>query len=1640
MLTGMVSDPSPKIENGVVTELGLNPDGVTDLSPLRALVGLKKLSCRGTAGKGTLTDLSPLAGLKLVEFDCIYTPLTDLAPLAGMPLTYLNASATVPDLKFLKGMPLKVLYLPDALDPDLSPLAGMRLERFQCYNTRVTDLTVLAGMPLVEVNCANTPVADLSPLASCKSLKTVDASKTNVTAATVAALKRALPDCDIKWSGGGAASSDLAASPGGYALEFDGVDDYVQLPKFADQKPFTVEAICTPSRHVHSQVVSSHGFYLSMGSKQPVWTLTGRVSNNQFVHIACPQEIKIGQRVTLAGVHDGQNLRLFVNGKLIGEQRSDAPQMPDRIGAVAGMLREFFPGTIESVRISRGARYKNDYSIAEPWQSDDSTLALYHFDEGSGDQLLDSSPNKHHGKIVGAKWVPGIAGEPASNPPSANPTQQSPSFALDFDGKSRVDIPSLSFESNAPLTWEATVLCGERNDGTAVLVLKSQNGYAKLQLNETHFLVYGPGLSGYEARGPAPEPGRLYRVAGVWDGTRLRLFVDGKEAKDLRASSASIGAPSAILGHWGRSSASEGFRGQLDEVRISNVARYTADYVPEDRLSSDEHTLALYHFDEGAGDQLLDSSPNKHHGKITGAKWVPGIAGGPGATTGSSNTVPPGDYALLFDGDDVVNLVKPLQYTPDSLTFEGFVRIDAYTPRAWIFTPSGNSGLGLDMQDGKYWRLSHVQQPSGHFSIANPAKPVELGRRVHLAAVCGPTHFTLYVDGKRVAQSGPRSGQQFPVTGVSKLGHLLRGLIDDVRISSKPRYDADFTPPLRHENDADTLALYHFDEGTGDTLRDDSGNGYDGKITGATWVQADGSPPNSGATAGSTSSAAWQPLFNGTNLEGWELHSGEQADWTVENGAVVRVGGTNDQWIRTTRTFRDFTLRLESRSAAPASSGIGLRNNVMQVDLQHPRNTGTFITFASDGAPIFVAPLLRDVWKTNEWNQWEITCRGKLITALINGQKVQEIDTASDKRFPSFPNEGAIYLEAGPGRVEFRNLEIRELDAQLAAADWQPLFDGQNLEKFHLDGPQYWKIEGGVLSGNLPEDQSSTSIYTRDQYGDFHLKLEAQHVPTHNGNLYCRVGDGNWKAYAATLTYKSGLPVGSVLSSVTNNALKPAERAPLTNGEWYTLEVIAQGSRITTLVNGQTVADYTDPDPAQHNSRGRILLQLKPGTLKVRKLEIRELNGPPTKSQTFGGHRYQFLPDKLSWTEAKLKAEQMGGHLATITSQEENDWIAATFIRPLPLGLGLWIGGQYGGSPRQWSWVTGEPFGFTQWHTGEPVNAPDEPALVFSLNEKGETGWGDINDTGITLKDRRAGLLVEWDTLLSPYEILTSPDYEWSPPENLGPTVNTTKDEGSPSLSADGLTLVFDSTRSGGPGNGDLWMCRRATPAASWSAAELIGSNVNNTSGERMPALSADGLTLLFASDRTLKPGQFLLWQTTRKSTAEPWSSTGRKLDAAVHVAGYSYGGPELSADGLTLFFYSSHREGGLGGDELWMTSRPTTNAAWGAAQNLGPGVNSSKGDASPTISSDGRVLVFASDRAGGRGAGDLWLSSRASVDAPWSAPQRLGSPVNTAGHEAGPSLSADGTTLYFNAERTDGLGGADLWMSRRVLKGAGNP
>ncbi len=262
-------------------------------------------------------------------------------------------------------------------------------------------------------------------------------------------------------------------------------------------------------------------------------------------------------------------------------------------------------------------------------------------------------------------------------------------------------------------------------------------------------------------------------------------------------------------------------------------------------------------------------------------------------------------------------------------------------------------------------------------------------------------------------------------------------------------------------------------------------------------------------------------------------------------------------------------------------------------------------------------------------------------------------------------------------------------------------------------------------------------------------------------------------------------------------------------------------------------------------------------------------------------------------------------------------------------------------------------------------------------------------------------------------------DFIWGTPTNLGPIVNTGSRDARPDISADGLAVYFNSDRSGGYGGHDLYVTTRATTDDDWGPPVNLGPNVNSSATDNEPDISADGLTLYFSSGGEI-------WVATRTTTEDDWGPRV-KLGPTVNSSGSNYG-PSISADGLELFF-TSGRPGGYGDSDLWVTTRETTQDEWGEPVNLGPKINSSVQDQSPSISSDGLMLFFdcGPDEAGDW---DLWVTRRATKSDPWGEPVNLGPAVNSSSWDCAPSVSDDGSTLVFWSSRPGGYGSSDVWQA----------
>jgi hypothetical protein len=138
---------------------------------------------------------------------------------------------------------------------------------------------------------------------------------------------------------------------------------------------------------------------------------------------------------------------------------------------------------------------------------------------------------------------------------------------------------------------------------------------------------------------------------------------------------------------------------------------------------------------------------------------------------------------------------------------------------------------------------------------------------------------------------------------------------------------------------------------------------------------------------------------------------------------------------------------------------------------------------------------------------------------------------------------------------------------------------------------------------------------------------------------------------------------------------------------------------------------------------------------------------------------------------------------------------------------------------------------------------------------------------------------------------------------------------------------------------------------------------------------------------------------------------------------------PKLTRDGLGICFVSL-RPGGKGGPDIWLSSRVSPDAKWSAPTPM-VRLNSSHLDAGPFLTADTLAVFFHSNRPGGRGSDDIWMASRPDLASDFSSPVNVAE-LNTAALECMPFLSADELTIFFGSNRPGGLGELDIWYSTR--------
>ena len=399
-------------------------------------------------------------------------------------------------------------------------------------------------------------------------------------------------------------------------------------------------------------------------------------------------------------------------------------------------------------------------------------------------------------------------------------------------------------------------------------------------------------------------------------------------------------------------------------------------------------------------------------------------------------------------------------------------------------------------------------------------------------------------------------------------------------------------------------------------------------------------------------------LFNGKDLTGWKglvgnpvsrskmseqelllaeaaANTKAQQDWVVKDGLLIFTGHGDN--LCTVKKYGDFEMYVDWKITEKGDAGIYLRGSP-QVQIWDTSRREVGAQVGSGGLynnqknqkiPLSVADN-----KVGEWNTFHITMIGEKVSVELNGVLVTDnvvLENYWDRKIPIFIKE-QIELQAHGTYVAYRNIFVREIPGNLSSVlsdeekqqGFDMLFDGNNLNNW-IGNKTGYLVENGTMVVN-PAGGSGGNLYTAKEYGDFEYRFEFQLTPGANNGLGIRTPTEGDAAY-----------VGMELQILDNEAdiyknlnayqyhgsvygVIPAKRGFLKpTGEWNEEVVVAKGSKIKVILNGQVImegdikeaskngtADHKD-HPGLHNPKGHIGFLGHGSVVRFRNIRVKTL-------------------------------------------------------------------------------------------------------------------------------------------------------------------------------------------------------------------------------------------------------------------------------------------------------------------------------------------------------------------------------------------------------------------------------------------------
>ncbi|MCS7224518.1 MAG: DUF1080 domain-containing protein [Armatimonadetes bacterium] len=333
------------------------------------------------------------------------------------------------------------------------------------------------------------------------------------------------------------------------------------------------------------------------------------------------------------------------------------------------------------------------------------------------------------------------------------------------------------------------------------------------------------------------------------------------------------------------------------------------------------------------------------------------------------------------------------------------------------------------------------------------------------------------------------------------------------------------------------------------------------------------------------------PLFNGRDLDGWEV-IGDAEAWSVKDGVIV-CSGKGGGWLKSKWEYDDFIFKVEWRISKGGNSGVFFRAEavpdpwVRGFEVQILDDGGT-VGKTNCGALYGIAAPLKNLIRPGEWNEYEIRAIGSHIQVYFNGVLVHDIKGDNLPEVKGRPLRGYIGLQDHGNYVEFRNPRILEV-----GYTW--LFNGKDLSAWQTEGAGEWRI---LPEGVLHYTGRGTHLWTKESYGDFDLKLEWKIEKGGDSGIYLR-GDKQGRAQANIWEHEMGS------GQIWGYDIRPKERRDAPTGQWNYMEIRMVGRRVSVWLNGAwVIKDAELPDVALE---GPIALQHHGTPLWFRNIRIKRL-------------------------------------------------------------------------------------------------------------------------------------------------------------------------------------------------------------------------------------------------------------------------------------------------------------------------------------------------------------------------------------------------------------------------------------------------